>query len=294
MCGIAGILTFDDAAGRPEFGAAIQRMANLLARRGPDDEAFWTDPAGRLRLGFRRLAILDLTPAGNQPRISGDGRSVLIFNGEIYNFMALRSQLEAAGVRFHSRSDSEVLLEALNLWGEEAVPRLNGMFAFAWYDIPNRTLLLARDHAGIKPLYYFVHPSGKGVAFASQFNVLRHTPWGEPGGIRSDVLHLYLRLHHIPPPYGLLENTWQLEPGSSLRVDSSGRVQKRTWWRLPEQSQGDLRGANALESLAEALDHAVERQRIADVPLGVFLSGGVDSPLITAVARDQKIGRAHD
>ncbi len=141
----------------------MRRMSAMLARRGPDDEGFWTDPAGHLQLGFRRLAILDLTPAGRQPMVSSDGRSVIVFNGEIYNYLDIRGELEHAGVRFRSRSDTEVLLEALNFWGVQALSRLNGMFALAWYNLADRTLLLARDHAGIKPLYYFVHPSGKGI-----------------------------------------------------------------------------------------------------------------------------------
>lgn len=287
MCGIAGILTIGSEAGRPEFAGAIRRMTSLLARRGPDDEGFWTDPAGHLQLGFRRLSILDLTPAGRQPMVSGDERSVLVFNGEIYNFASLRHDLAQAGVRFRSRSDSEVLLEALSRWGEAAIPRLNGMFAFAWYDRAERTLLLARDHAGIKPLYYFSHPSRQGFAFASQFNALLHTPWGDPGPVRLDVLRLYLRLHHIPSPYALLENTAQLEPGHLLILKSDGTLQKRAWWTLPRDPEPDLRGPEAVTALAEAVDRAVARQRVADVPVGVFLSGGVDSPLLTAVARRQ-------
>src|SRR3989338_6524022 len=161
MCGIAGILTFDAVAGQPEFASAIRKMTDLMVRRGPDGEGFWSDPKGHLQMGFRRLAILDLSPAGHQPMVSPDGRSVIIFNGEIYNFLELRAELEQKGIQFRSRSDTEVLLQALNVWGEEAINRLNGMFAFAWYDLKNQTLVLARDHAGIKPLYYFIHPTGK-------------------------------------------------------------------------------------------------------------------------------------
>jgi asparagine synthase (glutamine-hydrolysing) len=161
------------------------------------------------------------------------------------------------------------------------------MFAFAWYRIKERTLVLARDHAGIKPLYYFVHPANEGVAFSSQFNALLHTHWGEPGPIKQDVLRLFLRLHHIPPPFGLLENTHQLEPGHYLIVRSDGSINKNAWWTLSPETDAKLAGAEALESLTAAIDDSVRRQRIADVPLGVFLSGGVDSPLITAVARQQ-------
>lgn len=271
----------------PEFGQAVKAMSALMTRRGPDDEGFWADPAGRLQLGFRRLAVLDLTKAGNQPMLSADQRSVIVFNGEIYNFLDLRHRLELAGINFRSRSDTEVLLEALNFWGIEAIPKLNGMFSFAWYDRRERTLVLARDHAGIKPLYYFLHPTGRGLAFASQYNVLLHTPWGEPGILREDVLRLYLRLHHIPPPYGLLENTYQIPPGRYLLVQPDGQAELRTWWEMPENPEPDFIKESAVELLVGTLHEVVSRQRIADVPLGVFLSGGVDSPLVAGVARQQ-------
>jgi asparagine synthase (glutamine-hydrolysing) len=287
MCGICGILTFDESSRQPAFAGAVQAMAGLMVRRGPDDAGFWTDPDGHLQLGFRRLSILDLTRAGHQPMLSSDNRSVIVFNGEIYNFQELRRALELTGLQFRSRSDTEVLLEALNLWGVAAIAKLNGMFGFAWYDRRERALVLARDHAGIKPLYYFVHSAGKGLAFASQYNALLHTPWGEPGPVREEVLRLYLRLHHIPPPYGLLENTYQVPPGSYLLVHADGRLEMRTWWKIPEDPEPELRGEPAVELLAEALDRVMIRQRIADVPLGVFLSGGVDSPLVTAIARRQ-------
>ena len=287
MCGIAGIWTRDGRAARPEFARAIRRMTELLVRRGPDDEGFWSDSDGRLQMGFRRLAIIDPSPAGHQPMVSADGLSVVMLNGEIYNFQDLARELEAKGVVFRSKSDTEVLLESLNRWGEEAVPRLNGMFAFAWYSRRDRTLLLARDHAGVKPLYYFEPADGSGLAFASQFYALLHTPWGEPGPVRTDVLRLFLRLHHIPAPYGLLERTRQLPPGHLLKLREDRPGELRAWWSLPRDPQPDLSGDEAIEPLAEALDRAVRRQRIADVPLGVFLSGGVDSPLVTAVARRQ-------
>jgi asparagine synthase (glutamine-hydrolysing) len=287
MCGIAGIWTSDEAAGRPEFASAIRSMTRLLERRGPDDEGFWRDPAGHAVLGFRRLAIIDPSPAGHQPMVSADGRSVVMLNGEIYNFREIGRELESRGVVLRSRSDTEVLLEALNVFGVDAIPRLNGMFAFAWYRLPERTLVLARDHAGIKPLYYFTPRGGGGLAFGSQFDLLLQTPWGEPGPVREDVLALYLRLHHIPPPFGLLAHTHQLEPGHHLRAVPGRPVENVEWWRLPREVEPDLSGDAAVDALSEVLDRAVRRQRIADVPLGVFLSGGVDSPLVTAVARRQ-------
>lgn len=290
MCGIAGILSFDAEAEQPPFAAAIRRMTSLQRRRGPDDEGFHVTPDRRLCLGFRRLAILDLTDAGHQPMRSGDGRSVLVFNGEIYNHAELRHELELEGVSFRSRTDTEVLLEALSRWGCAAIPRLNGMFAFAWYDLPARRLVLARDHAGIKPLYYGVEAGGRGIVFASQYNALALSPWGDLGRVRLDVLGLYLRLHHIPPPYGLLENTWQLEPGQYLTVAADGSMTKQFWWRLPEPPgapETNLQGMPAVEAVEAALRQAIRRQQRADVPLGVLLSGGVDSPLVSAMLRQE-------
>lgn len=287
MCGICGVLTFAQDLVPDAAMQSVRTMTRLMVRRGPDDEGYWSDPAGRLHLGFRRLAVIDPTPAAHQPMLSADGQSVLIFNGEIFNYRDLRHELEQAGTRFRSRSDTEVLLEALGRWGIAALDRLNGMFAFAWYDGAQRRLLLARDHAGVKPLYYYRHPQGRGLVFGSQYNQLLHAPWGHPGSIRPDVLRLYLQLHHLPPPYGLLANTYQLEPGHYLSIDDRGRIEKRAWWVLPRNPQPSLSGTAAVDALEAALERAVRRQRVADVPLGVFLSGGIDSPLVTAVARRQ-------
>ena len=287
MCGICGIYTPDRAAGQPEFEQATRRMMSMMARRGPDMHGSWSDTEGHLQLGFRRLSILDLSTSGNQPMHSHDQRSVLVFNGELYNYRDLRRELEARGITFRSRTDSEVVLEALNHWGPEALQRFNGMFALGWYERATQQLMLARDHAGIKPLYYYAPPDGSGVAFASQFNCLLHTPWGRPGEVRPDVLRLYLRLHHIPAPYGLLEHTYQLQPGHYVLVDSEGRIIDKVWWTLPRNPQPDLAYDEALEALHGALQNAIERQRIADVPLGLLLSGGIDSPLIAAIASQQ-------
>lgn len=288
MCGIAGIVTSEgEAVHDVAFQEAVRRMTAAVARRGPDDEGLWTDPDGYASFGFRRLAVLDPTPAGHQPMVAAGEGSVIVMNGEIYNFGDLRRELEVKGIRFRSHSDTEVLLEALSLWGADVLPRLNGMFAFAWWDRRSRRLLLARDHAGIKPLYYFVSPFGRGIAFGSQFDQLLLTPWGEPGPVRQDVLHLYLRLHHIPAPYGLLENTHQLGPGELLEWQPGGSATLHTWWMLPRDPSPASRDDAAVGELPSTLADAVKRHRVSDVPLGVFLSGGIDSPLVTAVARAQ-------
>ena len=262
-------------------------MTALMVRRGPDSGGRWLDPEGRCHLGFRRLAILDTSPSGNQPMVSHDDRSVIVFNGEIYNFGEIADDLKREGVVFRSRSDTEVLLEALNLWGTDVLERLNGMFAFAWYRRSDRQLVLARDHAGIKPLYYAVGPNG-GLAFASQYNVLLHAPWGVPGDIRPEVLRIFLRLHHLPAPHALLANTYQIPPGHFVVVAAAqGSVRQRSWWTLAPPNRPGLSGTDAVDAVEEVLERVVQRQRIADVPLGVFLSGGIDSPLVAAVARGQ-------
>jgi len=286
MCGIAGIFNGNrdhDLAG------AVRRMTAALIRRGPDDEGFWSDE--RLQLGFRRLAILDLSSAGHQPMVASDGRSVIVFNGELYNFPELRRELEASGVRFRSRGDTEVVLEALSRWGPAAVSRFNGMFAFGWYEIAERRLLLARDHAGIKPLYVATLPD-KSVAFASQLDALVEAPGLDPDALNLDVLRLCLRLHHIPAPHSIVRHTRQLEPGHWLRVHADGRLEERAWWRLPRSSHADLRGPAAVDQLEDTLDRAVRRQLVSDVPVGVFLSGGIDSPLVAAHARTELAPKA--
>ncbi|MDZ4778974.1 MAG: asparagine synthase (glutamine-hydrolyzing) [Planctomycetia bacterium] len=283
MCGICGIVDFSGRATGADADRSVRAMMDRMARRGPDDSGQWRSPRGDVRLGFRRLAILDLTAAGHQPMLAQDGRSVIVFNGEIYNYLELRAELEALGVVFRSTSDTEVLLEALSRWGVDALPKLNGMFAFGWYRLDNRTLLLARDHAGIKPLYYFAPSNGDEFCFASQFDCLFDAPAGGPSEVCPKALHLYLRLHHLPAPYGLYRDTHQLAPGCYLEVSETGALRHGVWWRLPDAGEPLLSAGEADEAVACALDRVLRRQRQSDVPLGTFLSGGIDSPLVTAV-----------
>ena len=286
MCGICGIYRTEP---REEAGSrqAVRAMTRLMVRRGPDDEGYWDD--GRCFLGFRRLAILDLTAAGRQPMMSGDGRSVIVFNGELYNFSELRQELEKMGIRFRSRTDTEVALEALNQWGERAIERFNGMFGLAWYQVQERRLVLARDHAGIKPLFYRAGPAAGQISFASQLNCLILPEAGGAPSLREDALGLYLRLNYFPWPYTLYEGIHQLPPGHLLVAEADGGLHCRAWWRLPEEPAPAAEQDEGVldEALAAAVANAVRRQRIADVPVGVFLSGGVDSPLVAAVARQQ-------
>ena len=276
MCGIAGEFSFSEAASNADW----RHISELMARRGPDARGFWTSDDKRCVLVFRRLAILDLSPSGHQPMVIDSGRYALVFNGEIYNYRELRSELQHCGVRFKSTGDAEVVLHALAQWGAQAFRRFNGMFAIAFYDSTTRRLLLARDHAGIKPLYLL--RSRHGIAFASQYDQLLAHPWSAGLKPSSDALGLYLRFAFIPAPYAALENTQMLEAGTWLEVDRSGHIQRGVHFELPQRCAASLQGEQAVEAVDAAITSAVKRQLVSDVPVAAFLSGGVDSPLVVS------------
>lgn len=285
MCGFAGVLTFDGQAKR--HVDVVERLTELVSRRGPDDEGFWNDD--HISLGFRRLAILDLTPSGHQPMESPDGRYVLVFNGEVYNHRDIRRELDGAGeAAFRSTSDSEVVLRALCAWGERALERFDGMFSLAFYDKRDRRLILARDPMGIKPLFYLDHPQG--LVFGSQYDQLIAHPWCDRSEVRLDVLSLYLRFGYIPSPYGLLKRTFQVPAGHFLVVDQDSPPTLHSYWTLPVRHDRYLTTRELNERLDSALAGAIERQLVADVPVGTFLSGGIDSPLVTALAHRHRGG----
>jgi asparagine synthase (glutamine-hydrolysing) len=276
MCGIAGELSFSNTPGEH---ADWEKISSMMARRGPDDEGIWSDN-GYCTFVFRRLSIIDLSVRGHQPMVARNGRYVLVFNGEVYNFMALREQLTTLGVPFCSESDSEVVLYSLIEWGKAALTRFNGMFSIAFYDAVEKRLLLARDHAGIKPLYYLICP--KGIVFASQYDQLIKHPWSSDLDVSHEALGLYLRLAYIPAPYALLKETHMLEPGTWMEVKVNGHVEKGWFFIFPYFENPRLKGEEAIEAVDEALTAAVKRHMISDVPVGAFLSGGIDSPLVVA------------
>jgi len=279
MCGFVGAVSVEHL--EPGDAASIRPLTSLLARRGPDDEGYWHD--AHAAFGFRRLAVLDLSPAGHQPMVSPDGRFVLVFNGEVYNFGDLRSELAADGVRFLSHSDTEVVLHALIRWGDDALRRFNGMFALALYDTERRTVLLARDPMGIKPLYWLQHPNG--IVFASQYDAVIRHPWCERQRLRADVAALYLQFGYVPSPYGIVEDTGQLSAGSMMTWSPGVRPAVREYAPWPDRPERYLSPQDGAEAAHAALHHAVSRQLVADVPVGTFLSGGIDSPLVTAISR---------
>ncbi len=270
MCGIAGFLG-SESAQRCDW------MTRLLAHRGPDDAGTWSSTKHRVSLGNRRLKILDLSPMGHQPMVSADGRYVLTFNGEIYNFTELRAELEQLGHAFHSRTDTEVLLAALLEWGSGAVSRLNGMFAFAYWDDSEGRLLLARDRLGIKPLYYT--DQADSFCFASEITPVLGSGIVEP---RLDPLALesYLRLLWVPEPKTLFDGILKLEPGH-LFVRQHGVVRVQPYWELPSP-EGES-GPIEEERLVEVLRSATRRQLQSDVPVGAFLSGGLDSTTLLSL-----------
>jgi asparagine synthase (glutamine-hydrolysing) len=289
VCGIAGILWTrpDDRLGRD----LLARMATRLAHRGPDAQGVWlngvepsrTSPA--CAMAFRRLAILDTDARASQPMLSHDGRHVLVFNGEIYNFRDLRAQIDA--VRPHAwrtTGDSEVLLEAFARWGIDCLSKLNGMYAFAVWDTHTQTLTLARDRMGQKPL--FVLPGPHGVAFASEIAALRDVPWfsGEIGTRLGD----YLAYGYVADPDTIYADVFQVEPSSWWRYkpaksteepDATGR------YFNPAHPALEVEPDTSPASIRSHIERAVERQMISDVPLGVFLSGGIDSSVVALCAR---------
>ena len=266
-----------------------------MLHRGPDDGGEWTDEKTGIALGFRRLAIVDLSPAGHQPMISASGRFVMAFNGEVYNFGAIRSELEAAGLapEFRGGSDTEVMLAAFEAWGlEKAVQRFVGMFAIALWDRENRTLHLVRDRLGVKPMYYGW--AGKTLLFGSELKALRANP-GFDGTIDRNALSLMLRYDYIPAPYTIYRGYHKLPAGAILTV-AADRPQEATpiaYWSAKSVAEAGVQApfggsdAEAVEHLDGLLRDSVGLRMVADVPLGVFLSGGVDSSVVVALMQAQ-------
>jgi asparagine synthase (glutamine-hydrolysing) len=272
----------------------VTRMEEAICHRGPDDQGVWADDEAGVALGFRRLAILDLSPMGHQPMFSADDRYVMIYNGEVYNFVELREQLAALGHRFRGTSDSEVMLAGFVQWGlEAAVRRFNGMFAIAVWDRQRKVLHLVRDRLGVKPLYY---GWGKDVfLFGSELKALRAHP-AFAAEIDRDALSLFLRHSYIPAPHSIYRDINKLPSGTilSLPVDGGREgVTMTTYWSVRgavEQGQKDPfcgTEEEAVSELDKLLRESVRLRMIADVPLGAFLSGGIDSSAIVALMQAQ-------
>lgn len=281
MCGIAG---FVNLSGAPAEPLLVRRMTDAIAHRGPDGEGQWVE--GNVALGHRRLAVIDLSPAGQQPMVSADHRFVLSYNGEVYNFQELRAELQAKGYWFRSKTDSEVVLYALAEWGEKAVGRFNGMFAFAMWDRQRQELYLARDRYGIKPLYY---REGPGVfMFGSEVKALLAHPVFSAEIDKAGLLE-YMTFQNFFTDRTLFKDVKLLPPGCSLTLrPGARRLEAQRFWDYafsePLQPASPEEYAGELERLFQ---QAVNRQLVSDVPVGAYLSGGLDSGSITAVASRQ-------
>lgn len=282
MCGITGIFNLN---GEPVSPVILRKMTDAIRHRGPDGEGFFTDRF--VGLGHRRLAIIDLSPTGHQPMLTPDGRFALIFNGELYNFQELRIELEAKGHQFHSQSDSEVVLHAYAEWGEKALDRFNAMFAFAIWDRDKQELFLARDRFGVKPLYYALF--GNTLLFGSEVKAILQHPLTNVG-LNKNALLEYFTFQNIFSDHTLFSGVQLLPAGTYLQVSQNTKtlpVPVRYWdfdFREPG-AQKDER--EYLEELDRLLRQAVTRQLISDVDVGAYLSGGMDSGTITAIAGAQ-------
>ena len=291
MCGIAGFLDGRRAYGSHYWADVVQAMMAPLRHRGPDDAGYWTDPTSGVALAHRRLAVVDLSAAGHQPMTSSCGRCVLTYNGEIYNHAELRAELSASGRPFSGRSDSEVLVEACATWGvEPTLRRLIGMFAFAVWDRESRTLTLARDRIGKKPLYW--GRFGELFLFASELKALRGHPGWTPE-IDRESLGAFLRWGYVPAPHCIHRGLRKLMPGQLLVVSAGKEPVASSYWNAAQivaaaqSDRLDLDEHEAVDALEALLSDAVGRRMVADVPLGAFLSGGIDSSLIVALMRER-------
>lgn len=289
MCGFAGL--WEPGEHEETLAGHVDRMAGTLRHRGPDDEGRWVEAEAGVGLGFRRLAILDLSPLGHQPMASATGRFTVVFNGEVYNFAALREALESEGATFRGRSDTEVLLAAFEAWGvEAAVRRFVGMFAMAVWDARERSLSLVRDRLGIKPLYYARR--GGRLLFGSELRALRAHPAFD-GTLDADSVAAFLRYLYVPAPWTIHAHARKLLPGTilTIRNPAAPLPEPVAYWSLPDVARSGLESPfegteeEAVDELERLLRDSVRLRLQADVPLGTFLSGGIDSSLVTALAQ---------
>ncbi len=294
MCGIVGFIAGHSQGPALELGDICARMNGSLQHRGPDDDGVWIDAEAGVALAHRRLSIVDLSSTGHQPMISADGRYVLTYNGEVYNYEDIRPSLTARGVVFRGHSDTEVMLESIAVFGIDAtLPQLIGMFAFALWDRRERTLTLVRDRLGIKPLYWAKF--GDLFLFGSELKALRAHPGWTPR-IDRNATASFLRHNYIPAPHTVYEGVHKLEPGTVLTLPWNGEPRITRFWDARAVARAGLcnpiqaSDSELTDALERHLRDAVKRRMIADVPLGAFLSGGVDSSTVVALMQDANPG----
>ena len=280
MCGIAGIM------GKNAGKDRLERMLSAIGRRGPDDRGEWVDPIAGIALGHTRLSIIDLSPLGHQPMTHGDGRYWITFNGEIYNYKELRKELERTGVKFISHTDTEVILASFSRWGIKCVDRMRGMFAFAIWDRRNRQLYLARDRLGIKPLLWA--ETRKGFVFGSELKCLLASGLVDPV-LEYHSLFEILATGSVCQPHTIIKGIHSLAPGTVLTVDMSGIRSTERYWNAAQASSvlraelAKLSYADLVRLIRDKLEEACRYHLVADVPVGSFLSGGIDSTSVTAL-----------
>lgn len=292
MCGITGFFDPSQQMTDDTMQVIVRQMTDTLLHRGPDDGGRWIDAEAGIALGHRRLAIVDLSPEGHQPMVSANERYVIVFNGEIYNFLELRQHLETLGHKFRGRSDTEVMLASFSQWGlNQAINRFNGMFAFALWDRQERVLHLGRDRLGEKPLYYGWH--GRTFLFGSELKALKAHP-AFIAEINRDALALFLRHNSVPAPYSIYQGIYKLPPGTVLSWNGvNTHPDPVPYWSIKEVAESGVakpfEGSEleVIAQLEELLLEAVGRRMVADVPLGAFLSGGVDSSTVVALMQAQ-------
>ncbi len=276
MCGICGFYKTDHSDAARPSQLTLERMTSALNHRGPDGQGIWLDSTGTIGLGQTRLAIIDLA-GGQQPMKSTNGKYVIVFNGEIYNYRELRLELEKCGHHFATHSDTEVIMEAYSAWGYRALAHLHGMFAFALLDIESRRLCLARDQVGIKPLYYVAHSNG--FYFGSEIkSILMNNP--QPR-VNYEALADFFIFGYPLLPKTAFKDVYELEPGSWLEIGPDGVTRGRYWtWERVERGCDE---ATALDETEAVLVESLKEHLVADVPIGAFLSGGIDSSLLVAL-----------
>ena len=298
MCGLTGFFALNNTRSRSEISVIGRKMTKSLSHRGPDSGDQWQDPDLPLLLGHRRLSILDLTSEGAQPMESESRRYIIIYNGEIYNHLQLRFQLEDEGANFRGRSDTETILAAIEIWGlNQALQKISGMFAFALWDRRDRALHFARDRLGKKPLYFGWAGGGKNTSliFASELKALHEHPDFKPE-INQQTLSLFLRYGFVPAPNCIYKNIWQLPPAYRLSLSlndlkplQSLTGEMQTYWaalevnKIARNHQSQKPENRIIDDFEKALSESVKRRLISDVPLGAFLSGGIDSSTVTAL-----------
>jgi len=292
MCRITGFIEFHKNSGY-DHGRVVNDMRDTMTYGGPDDAGNYIDAENGVALGHRRLSIIDLSPSGHQPMI--DGELVITFNGEIYNYEEIKKELEEEGVTFKTHSDTEVILKAYRLWGMDAVSKFRGMWAFAIWDTRAKKLTLCRDRAGVKPLYWYFKDGL--FMFSSEMKAfLKHPKFTKK--INAAALGLYFQYGYITSPHSIFENAYKLEPGSFLTIDSGMNIKKAKYWKIEDHylKTRDERlewmnrsDAAVMEELEALLADSFKLRMVADVPVGMFLSGGIDSSLLTAIlSKDAK------